>query len=182
MRKNVLKKSAVAALAVILCVLSVFVCSAADNSYVISEINDMKISLPDNITTVTRSSKADDKYFSVFGLDYDTTMKVKLDSENDTIKVRVNDLNEFKKANSFSIDLTNIGSINAKIKNIRILNIQSNVELQDVNIDISTAKDDIINGGETIKLIICIKYNGKKIIENPYYFFDIKYDFDEVVL
>ena len=113
---------------------------------------------------------------------YDTTMKVKLDSENDTIKVRVNDLNEFKKANSFSIDLTNIGSINAKIKNIRILNIQSNVELQDVNIDISTAKDDIINGGETIKLIICIKYNGKKIIENPYYFFDIKYDFDEVVL
>lgn len=75
MRKNVLKKSAVAALAVILCVLSVFVCSAADNSYVISEINDMKISLPDNITTVTRSSKADDKYFSVFGLDYDTTMK-----------------------------------------------------------------------------------------------------------
>ena len=60
-------------------------------------------------------------------IDYDTTMKVKLDSENDTIKVRVNDLNEFKKANSFSIDLTNIGSINAKIKNIRILNIQSNV-------------------------------------------------------
>ena len=115
-------------------------------------------------------------------IDYDTTMKVKLDSENDTIKVRVNDLNEFKKANSFSIDLTNIGSINAKIKNIRILNIQSNVELQDVNIDISTAKDDIINGGETIKLIICIKYNGKKIIENPYYFFDIKYDFDEVIL
>lgn len=115
-------------------------------------------------------------------IDYDTTMKVKLDSENDTIKVRVNDLNEFKKANSFSVDLTNIGSINAKIKNIRILNIQSNVELKDVNIDISTAKDDIINGGETIKLIICIKYNGKKIIENPYYFFDIKYDFDEVVL
>ena len=115
-------------------------------------------------------------------IDYDTTMKVKLDSENDTIKVRINDLNEFKKANSFSIDLTNIGSINAKIKNIRILNIQSNVELKDVNIDISTAKDDIINGGETIKLIICIKYNGKKIIENPYYFFDIKYDFDEVVL
>ncbi len=115
-------------------------------------------------------------------IDYDTTMKVKLDSENDTIKVRVNDLNEFKKANSFSVDLTNIGSINAKIKNIRILNIQSNVELKDVNIDISTAKDDIINGGETIKLIICIKYNGKKIIENPYYFFDIKYNFDEVVL
>lgn len=115
-------------------------------------------------------------------IDYDTTMKVKLDGENDTIKVRVNDLNEFKKANSFSVDLTNIGSINAKIKNIRILNIQSNVELKDVNIDISTLKDDIINGGETIKLIICIKYNGKKIVENPYYFFDIKYDFDEVVL
>ncbi len=126
------------------------------------------------------------KYYDIIynnvTIDYDTTMKVKLDNENDTIKIRVNDLNEFKKANSFSIDLTNIGSINAKIKNIRILNIQSNVELKNVNIDISTVKNDIINGGETIKLIICIKYNGKKEIENPYYFFDIKYDFDEVVL
>ena len=115
-------------------------------------------------------------------IDGDTTMKVKLDSDNDTIKIRVEDLNEFRKANSFSIDLTNIGNINAIIKNIRILNTNSNVQLKDVNVDISTNVNDIINGGETKKLIICITYNKTSEIENPYYFFDIKYDFDEVIL
>ncbi len=123
-----------------------------------------------------------DIVFNNVTIDADTTMKVKLDSDSDTIKIKVEDLNEFRKANSFSIDLTNIGNINAIIKNIRILNINSNVQLKDVNIDISTNVNDIINGGETKKLIICITYNKTSEIENPYYFFDIKYDFDEVIL
>ena len=115
-----------------------------------------------------------DIVFNNVTIDADTTMKVKLDSDSDTIKIKVEDLNEFRKTNSFSIDLTNIGNINAIIKNIRILNINSNVQLTNVN--------DIINGGETKKLIICITYNKTSKIENPYYFFDIKYDFDEVIL
>ncbi len=123
-----------------------------------------------------------DIVFNNVTIDADTTMKVKLDSDSDTIKIKVEDLNEFRKANSFSIDLTNIGNINAIIKNIRILNTNSNVQLKDVNIDISTNVNDIINGGETKKLIICIIYNKTSEIENPYYFFDIKYDFDEVIL
>lgn len=123
-----------------------------------------------------------DIVFNNVTIDADTTMNVKLDSDSDTIKIKVEDLNEFRKANSFSIDLTNIGNINAIIKNIRILNINSNVQLKDVNIDISTNVNDIINGGETKKLIICITYNKTSEIENPYYFFDIKYDFDEVIL
>lgn len=123
-----------------------------------------------------------DIVFNNVTIDADTTMKVKLDSDSDTIKIKVEDLNEFRKTNSFSIDLTNIGNINAIIKNIRILNINSNVQLKDVNIDISTNVNDIINGGETKKLIICITYNKTSEIENPYYFFDIKYDFDEVIL
>lgn len=123
-----------------------------------------------------------DIVFNNVTIDADTTMKVKLDSDSDTIKIKVEDLNEFRKANSFSIDLTNIGNINAIIKNIRILNTNSNVQLKDVNVDISTNVNDIINGGETKKLIICITYNKTSEIENPYYFFDIKYDFDEVIL
>lgn len=67
-------------LAVILCVViltisSTFVCSATNNSYTIHNINDMTLFLPDNMTAITRESKADDKYFSVFGLNYDTTMQ-----------------------------------------------------------------------------------------------------------
>ena len=123
-----------------------------------------------------------DIVFNNVTIDANTTMKVKLDSDSDTIKIKVEDLNEFRKANSFSIDLTNIGNINAIIKNIRILNTNSNVQLKDVNVDISTNVNDIINGGETKKLIICITYNKTSEIENPYYFFDIKYDFDEVIL
>ena len=61
-----------------------------------------------------------DIVFNNVTIDADTTMKVKLDSDSDTIKIKVEDLNEFRKANSFSIDLTNIGNINAIIKNIRI--------------------------------------------------------------
>ena len=74
MSNNRLSKAAALVIAAVLCMLSVFVCSGADNSCTISEINDMKLTLPDDIITVTRSSKADDKYFSLFGLDYNTTM------------------------------------------------------------------------------------------------------------
>lgn len=74
MMNNRLKKAAALAVSVVLCILSVFVCSGEDNSYTIKEINGMQLTLPSDVTTVTRSSKADDKYFSLFGLDYDTTM------------------------------------------------------------------------------------------------------------
>lgn len=123
-----------------------------------------------------------DIVYSNVTIDYDTTMKIKLDNDNDTISVRVNDLNEFKKTNSFSVDLTNIGNINAIIQSIKIQNIQSNIEPKKVNIDISTKENDIIKGGETKKLIIRITYNETDKKEVPFYFFDIKYDFNEVIL
>lgn len=123
-----------------------------------------------------------DVVYSNVTIDYDTTMKIKLDSDNDTINVKVNNLNEFKKTNSFSVDLTNIGNINAIIKSIKIQNIQSNIEPKNVNIDISTEENDIIKGGETKKLIIRITYNETDKKEDPFYFFDIKYDFNEVIL
>ena len=123
-----------------------------------------------------------DIVYSNVTIDYDTTMKIKLDNDNDTISVRINDLNEFKKTNSFSVDLTNIGNINAIIQSIKIQNIQSNIEPKKVNIDISTKENDIIKGGETKKLIIRITYNETDKKEAPFYFFDIKYDFNEVIL
>ena len=51
------------------------ICNAAPSSYRISEIDDMVIVLPDNMTAATRSSKNTDKYFSVFGLNYETIMQ-----------------------------------------------------------------------------------------------------------
>ena len=109
-------------------------------------------------------------------------MTVKLDNENSTIQVKVPDLNQFKKTNSFSIDLTNIGNIDAKITDIRIENIFANIDTKNVNINLSLDKEGVIKGGETKKLNIEITYNGKDKIEQPYYEFSIKYVFDEVIL
>ncbi len=65
--------------AFIMCAALIFLatatCFAADQRVTISEIDGMNINLPDNMIPVTRSSKNTDKYFSVFGLDYDKTMQ-----------------------------------------------------------------------------------------------------------
>ena len=126
------------------------------------------------------------KYYDIklnnVSVDYETDMTVKLDNENSTIQVKVPDLNQFKKTNSFSIDLTNIGNIDAKITDIRIENIFANIDTKNVNINLSLDKEDVIKGGETKKLNIEITYNGKDRIEQPYYEFSIKYVFDEVIL
>lgn len=126
------------------------------------------------------------KYYDIklnnVSIDYETDMTVKLDNENSTIQVKVPDLNQFKKTNSFSIDLTNIGNIDAKITDIRIENIFANIDTKNVNINLSLDKERIIKGGETKKLNVEITYNGKDQIEQPYYEFSIKYVFDEVIL
>ncbi len=126
------------------------------------------------------------KYYDIklnnVSIDYETDMTVKLDNENGTIQVKVPDLNKFKKTNSFSIDLTNIGNIDAKIIDIRIENIFANIDTKNVNINLSLDKEGIIKGGETKKLNVEITYNGKDKIEQPYYEFSIKYVFDEVIL
>ena len=65
--------------AFIMCAALIFLatatCFASDQRVTISEIDGMIINLPDNMIPVTRSSKDTDKYFSVFGLDYDKTMQ-----------------------------------------------------------------------------------------------------------
>lgn len=64
---------------VFLCALCVIagtaVCGAVSETYTINDIDDMSITLPDGMTAVTRSSQSSDKYFSLFGLDYNTTMQ-----------------------------------------------------------------------------------------------------------
>lgn len=139
-----------------------------------------------NNYTVTGSAEVKKKYydikFSNVTIDYETDMTVKLDNDKNIISVKVPNLNNFRRTNSFSIDVTNIGNINAKVVNYLIENISTNIDTRNVNIDISLGKDDIIEGGKTNKLIIRITYNGKDLIESPYYEFNIKYNFDEVIL
>lgn len=69
-------KKITAVLCALMCAIGgTFICSAASQRYTINEIDDMVINLPDDMTAITRSSQNTDRYFSVFGLDYDTTMQ-----------------------------------------------------------------------------------------------------------
>lgn len=75
MKVNKFKKIT-AVLCALMCVIGgTFICSAATQRYTINEIDDMVIFLPEDMTAITRSSENTDRYFSVFGLNYDTTMQ-----------------------------------------------------------------------------------------------------------
>ena len=58
----------------VLFVCTAVVCNAAGSKIQIEQLDNMSIQLPDNMLGITRDSKSTDKYFSVFGLDYDKTM------------------------------------------------------------------------------------------------------------
>lgn len=76
MSTNRLKKVVAVALCAFICIFgSSMVCSATQQRYTIPEIDEMTLYLPDNMTAITRSSPETDRYFSVFGLDYNTTMQ-----------------------------------------------------------------------------------------------------------
>lgn len=117
-------------------------------------------------------------------IDFDTMMKVSVDDNNDKISVKIPDLNEFSMSNSFSIDVKNIGTLDAYVDRMFIDGLDSNINTSDVNIDISLVDDEIIKGAESSKLIITITYYGKNIStsEAPYMNFDLNYAFKEVIL
>lgn len=70
-----LKKISVLFLCALCMFFSTVLCSAASQRYSIPEIDDMIIYLPDGMSAITRSSQDTDKYFAVFGLDYNATMQ-----------------------------------------------------------------------------------------------------------
>ena len=108
--------------------------------------------------------------------------KQKIDDAKDKISINIPDLNEFKESNSFSIDVKNIGNIDAYVENVNLTNIKTNIETENINIDMSLIKEDIIKGSESKKLILTITYKGQIIEETPQISFDINYKFNEVVL
>lgn len=123
-----------------------------------------------------------DIVYSNLNIDYDTSMSVKINEDNDTIKVSIPDLNEFKKSESFSLDVKNIGNIDASISEVNIMNVDTNVPESKVKIDISLLESNVIEGSESMKLNVTITYLGDDTTLNPYYNFIIKYVFDEVNL
>ena len=130
----------------------------------------------------TIKTKYYDIMFTNASIDFDSKMEIKIDDAKDKISINIPDLNEFKESNSFSIDVKNIGNIDAYVENVSLTNIKTNIETENINIDMSLTKEDIIKGSESKKLILTITYKGKNTEEIPQISFDINYKFNEVVL
>lgn len=123
-----------------------------------------------------------DILFTNTTIDFDSKMEVSINDEEDKISIRIPDVNEFLEENSFTIDVKNIGNIDAYVDRMFLSCLDSNIDTENFNIDISLIKDDVIKGSESKKLRISITYKGKKLEELGYFNFDINYKFNEVVL
>lgn len=123
-----------------------------------------------------------DILFTNTTIDFDSKMEVIVNDDEDKISIKIPDVNEFLEENSFTIDVRNIGNIDAYVDRMFLSNLDSNVETENFNVDISLVKDDVIKGSESKKLKISITYKGIKLEELGYFNFDINYKFNEVVL
>lgn len=74
MIKSILKKAAAAVLCAAVAVGAGVTAFAAEKTYTIPELDNMSITLPEDMTAVTRQSNQNDTYFSLFGADYTNTM------------------------------------------------------------------------------------------------------------
>lgn len=75
MKLKSLKKASAVLLCALITLAGVLNVFAAGKAYSIPEASNMQITLPEDMTAVTRSSDANDKYFSLFGIDYNSTMQ-----------------------------------------------------------------------------------------------------------
>ena len=75
MKFKSLKKASAVLLCALITLAGVLNVFAAGQTYSIPEASNMQITLPEDMTAVTRSADANDKYFSLFGIDYNSTMQ-----------------------------------------------------------------------------------------------------------
>ena len=74
MSNRIIKKLGAVLLSAALGTVACFAAAAADTTVTIGELDNLQLSLPENMTAVTRSTDASDRYFSLHGLDYSTIM------------------------------------------------------------------------------------------------------------
>ncbi len=102
-------------------------------------------------------------------------IKVKINNTNKSIHIEANNI---KDKIEFSVDLKNIGNIDAIIKNYSITNIDTNGDKDNFSINVSLGQNQIIKGSQSAKLIVSIENKGKNQ-EELYYNFNLNYIFEE---
>lgn len=96
-----------------------------------------------------------------------TTSNISIDEKNNIIKINIENLNDFKEENYFTIDLVNIGNKKLQITNYELRNINS-FEADKVDINVSLNDNTQLDAKEKIRLKINIKYNGNSAVNNFY--------------
>lgn len=74
MKNKTVRKIAAAALCAVICAASCLAVFAAGKTYTVKECDDLQITLPENMSAITRSSKESDPYFSLHNLNYNEVM------------------------------------------------------------------------------------------------------------
>lgn len=121
------------------------------------------------------------KYSDVVFLNVTSEDDLSLKINGNIIGVNVDDINDLIKPKTFYMDATNIGNINAMVDGIYISNISNSEITNDIKVEPSIIKGDIINGGNQKKIKVTISYNGEKI-EKTKLKFNINFLFKELSL
>lgn len=113
MNLDICKKAGAAVLSMLIVAGSVATFNAADTVYAVDGIDGMSISLPSGMNAVTRKSTNDDKYFLIYGLNYDTAMQnfktndIYLQGMNNTatvtLTVTMTETEESKTINNYNV-------------------------------------------------------------------------------
>lgn len=74
MSSKLIRKIAAAVMCAVVGLSGSIAAFAADKTYSVPELGDMQITLPENMSAITRSADSNDSYFSEFGINYDSTM------------------------------------------------------------------------------------------------------------
>ena len=128
--KSIVKKIGISALCVWLCLVSVLTIAAAGNNVAIPECDGMTLTLPDNMTAVTRSTDKSDPYFMRDGNDYNTVMR---DFEQNNIYMRASD--------NIAIILTLTSNTTPQSKEMENYNKYSFAQLEEIKNNTLNASD-----------------------------------------
>lgn len=113
-------------------------------------------------------------------IDYETTSTIKLDNDKKIIEIKIDDLYKYKNGNSINLELYNIGNMDAIISNMKIIDVETSVNRDKVEINSSIKINDVIEAREERIMNILIKCNENIIEEEDYLNFKISINYNEI--
>ena len=113
-------------------------------------------------------------------MDYETTSTIKLDNDEKIIEIKINDLYKYKNGNSINLELYNIGNIDAVVNNIKIIDVETSVNYDKIEINHNVKINDVIHAREEKIMNVLIKCIENNINENDYMNFKIVINYSEI--